>query len=209
MGHGTQDHAGDNSAEHSGDRARFSDMAKSTPEDWGKIVKEQLPYARNGGQRVLEHLRILAGDYGGFPVDRLTHCLQTATRAHRDGRDEEYVVMALLHDIGDTLAAYNHPDIAAAILKPFLSEENLWIVQHHGIFQGYNFFHHIGMDRNMRDQFANHPFYDATAQFIEKYDCPAFDADYDTLPLEFFEPMVMRLFENPKNSIYKKAMEAP
>src|SRR3546814_11615132 len=78
---------------------------------------------------------VCSSDLGGFPVDRLEHCLQTATRAHRDGRDEEYVVMALLHDIGDTLGAFNHPDVAAAILKPFLSEENLWIVQHHGVFR--------------------------------------------------------------------------
>ena len=134
-------------------RATFSDMSLSTQEDWAAIMVEQVPFARSGGARVLDHLRILAGDYGGFPVDRLTHCLQTATRAHRDGKDEDYVVMALLHDIGDTLGAYNHPDIAAAILKPFVSEELHWIVQNHGIFQGYNFFHHLGLDRNMRDKF--------------------------------------------------------
>src|SRR3546814_13422859 len=90
---------------------------------------EQKRVAYDNWARILARLKLLAGDYGGGPVDRLTHCLQTATRAHRDGRDEEYVVMALLHDIGDTLGAFNHPDIAAAILKPFLSEENHWIVQ--------------------------------------------------------------------------------
>ena len=187
-------------------RANFSDMSLSTHDDWAAIMVEQVPFARSGGARVLDHLRILAGDYGGFPVDRLTHCLQTATRAHRDGKDEDYVVMALLHYIGDTLGAYNHPDIAAAILKPFVSEELHWIVQNHGIFQGYNFFHHLGLDRNMRDKFRDHPHYAAAVEFIDKYDCPAFDPDYDTLPLEFFEPMVMRLFEFPQNSIYKKAM---
>ena len=187
-------------------RANFSDMSLSTHDDWAAIMVEQVPFARSGGARVLDHLRILAGDDGGFPVDRLTHCLQTATRAHRDGKDEDYVVMALLHDIGDTLGAYNHPDIAAAILKPFVSEELHWIVQNHGIFQGYNFFHHLGLDRNMRDKFRDHPHYAAAVEFIDKYDCPAFDPDYDTLPLEFFEPMVMRLFEFPQNSIYKKAM---
>lgn len=82
--------------------AAFSDMSQSTAEDWAIIIKEQTPFASNGGQRVLEHLRLLKGDYGGFPVDRLSHCLQTATRAYRDGRAADYVVMALLHDIGDT-----------------------------------------------------------------------------------------------------------
>lgn len=190
------------------EHASFHDMSESTPEDWQIIMSHQIPFAQNGGRRILEHLKLLDGDFGGFPVDRLTHCLQTATRAYRDGRDEPYVVMALIHDIGDTLGASNHPDIAAAILKPFVSEELLWIVEHHGIFQGVNFFHHLGLDRDMREQFRGHPYFAATEEFINKYDCPAFDPDYDTLPLEFFEPMVTKLFEYPINSIYKKAIEA-
>jgi predicted HD phosphohydrolase len=185
--------------------AKFHTMTEGTQDDWDIIMSHNAPFARNGGARVLDHLRLLDGDFGGFAVDRLTHSLQTATRAHRDGRSEEYVVMALLHDIGDTLGAYNHPDVAAAILKPFVSEENLWITQHHGIFQGYNFFHYIGLNRDMREQFKGHEHYQATADFIEKYDCPAFDPNYDSAPLSFFEPMVMKLFEKPKNSIYKKA----
>jgi len=185
--------------------AKFHTMTEGTQDDWDIIMSHNAPFARNGGARVLDHLRLLDGDFGGFAVDRLTHSRQTATRAHRDGRSEEYVVMALLHDIGDTLGAYNHPDVAAAILKPFVSEENLWITQHHGIFQGYNFFHYIGLNRDMREQFKGHEHYQATADFIEKYDCPAFDPNYDAAPLSFFEPMVMKLFEKPKNSIYKKA----
>jgi predicted HD phosphohydrolase len=192
------------SAEHK--HASFHDMSQSTQEDWAIIMKEQVSFAQSGGKRVLDHLRLLDGDYGGFPVDRLTHCLQTATRAYRDGRDEPYVVMALIHDIGDTLGAFNHPDIAAAIIKPFVSEELHWITQNHGIFQGVNFFHHLGLDRDMREQFRGHEHFAATEEFIDKYDCPAFDPDYDTLPLEFFEPMVMKLFERPLNSIYKKAL---
>lgn len=187
--------------------AKFHTMTEGTQEDWDIIMSHNVPFARSGGARVLDHLRLLDGDFGGFAVDRLTHSLQTATRAHRDGRSEEYVVMALLHDIGDTLGAYNHPDVAAAILKPFVSEENLWITQHHGIFQGYNFFHYIGLNRDMREQFKGHEHYQATADFIEKYDCPAFDPNYDSAPLSFFEPMVMKLFEKPKASIYKKAFD--
>lgn len=187
-------------------RAKFRTMTEGTQEDWDIIAKELRPFAANGGKRVLDHLKLLAGDFGGFPVDRLTHCLQTATRAHRDGKPDDYVVMALVHDIGDTLGAYNHPDIAAAILEPFVSEELHWIVKHHGIFQGNNFFHFIGLDPDMRDKYAGSPYYDATVEFIDKYDCPAFDPDYPSEPLEFFEPMVMRLFEKPVRSIYKTAM---
>jgi len=179
-------------------RAQFTAMSESTPEDWAHIAGQYFAFAANGGERILDHLRLLKGDYGGFPVDRLDHCLQTATRAYRDGRDDEYVVCALLHDIGDTLGAYNHPDIAAAILKPFVSEKNHWMVQNHGIFQGYFYFHHLGMDRNGRDKFKDHPYYDYTAEFCEKYDQCAFDLDYDNLPLETFEPMVKTLFSAPK-----------
>lgn len=110
------------------------------------------------------------------------------------------------HDIGDTLGAYNHPDIAAAILKPFVSEQNHWMVEKHGIFQGYYFFHYLGMDRDLRDQFRGHEHFQHTAEFCEKYDQTAFDPNYDSMPLEAFEPMVMKLFQAPKQSVYKAAM---
>jgi predicted HD phosphohydrolase len=187
-------------------RAAFTDMASSTDADWKIIAAELVPFAAKLPDRILAHLRLLDGDFGGFPVDRLTHSLQTATRALRDGRDEEYVVCALLHDIGDTLGTFNHPDIPAAILKPFVSEANLWMVQHHGIFQGYYFFHHVGMDRDMREAFRSHPCFAQTEEFCARYDGPAFDAKAETLPLAHFEPMLRRLFAQPKNTIYKSAM---
>jgi len=188
-------------------RADFTTMEASTPEDWKIIVSHFAPYAKALLDRVLSHLRLLDGDFGGFPVDRLTHSLQTATRAHRDGRDEEYVVCSLLHDIGDTLGTYNHPDIAAAILKPFVSEANHWMVEKHGIFQGYYFFHHIGMNRDMREALRSSPWYAQTEEFCARYDGPAFDPKGETLPLAFFEPMLRRVFAQPKDSIYKTALE--
>ncbi|MEM7329664.1 MAG: HD domain-containing protein [Pseudomonadota bacterium] len=189
-------------------QAKFREMLEGTKEDWDIIAEHSKGFNKGLAKRVLDHLRLLDGDYGGFPVDRLTHSLQTATRAHRDGRDEEYVVCALLHDIGDTLGSYNHPDVAAAILKPFVSEQNHWMVANHGMFQGYYFFHHLGLDRNMRDQFKDHPYYEYTAQFCHLYDQSAFDPDYESESLEFFEPMVERLFASPKNSMYLKALES-
>lgn len=189
------------------DRAKFTRMDQSTQEDWALIVPEAMKMARDLPDRVLAHLQLLDGDYGGFPVDRLTHSLQTATLAMKAGRDEEYIVCALLHDIGDTLGSFNHPDIAAAILKPFVSEANHWMIQNHGIFQGYNFFHHIGMNRDMRDMFASSPHYERTAEFVELYDNPAFDPKTETFALSTFEPMVRRLMAAPKKSVYKAAME--
>ena len=189
-------------------RATFKQMESSTKADWDCIVPEAVKMMQGLPDRVLAHLRLLDGDYGGFPVDRLTHSLQAGTLALNDGRDEEYVVCALLHDIGDTLGSFNHPDIAAAILKPFVSDENLWMVQNHGIFQGYNFFHHIGMNRNMRDMFKGHACYERTAEFVALYDNPAFDPAIKAYPLSHFEPMVRRLMASPKNSVYKEALPA-
>lgn len=188
--------------------ANFKSLQASVNEDWRLILGEFGRFAKGLPDRVLAHLKLLEGDFGGFPVDRLAHSLQTATRALRDGRDEEYVVCALLHDIGDTLGTYNHPDIAAAILKPFVCEANLWMIQYHNIFQGYYFFHHIGMDRNMREQFRDHIYFERTAEFCELYDSPAFDAQAETLPLGEFEPMVRRVFASPQNSLYKAVFES-
>lgn len=183
-------------------------MAGSSADDWKVITGHFSAFAKALPDRILAHLQLLAGDFGGFAVDRLTHSLQTATLAHRDGRDEEYVVCALLHDIGDTLGSFNHPDIAAAILRPFVSEENHWMVEKHGVFQGYYFFHHIGMDRDMREQFRGHPWFARTAEFCALYDGPAFDSNAETLPVSFFEPMVRRVFAEPRNSIYVAAIDS-
>ena len=189
-------------------RATFTAMEQASPEDWMAIGSHFGPFSKGLAGRVLTHLQLLDGDYGGFPIDRLQHSLQTATRAHRAGESEPYVVMALLHDIGDTLGSYNHPDIAAAILKPFVDEKLHWMCEHHGIFQGYYFFHYLGLDRNMRDGLRGHPHYEDTARFCELYDQSAFDAGYDSAPLAFFEPMVQRLFARPVNSIYLALAES-
>ncbi|MGH8822782.1 MAG: HD domain-containing protein [Rhodoferax sp.] len=188
------------------ERATFARMEKSTAQDWQIIAGEAKNFSRQLPDRLMAHLKLLYGDFGGFPVDRYTHSLQTATRALKAGCDEEYVVCALFHDIGDTLGSFNHFDIAAAILKPFVSEANLWMVQHHGIFQGYYFFHHLGLDRNLRDQFAGHAHYTQTEEFCALYDNPAFDPKGETLPMNEFEPMVRRVFAKPRNSIYMAAL---
>jgi predicted HD phosphohydrolase len=188
-------------------RAGFTRMDESTQADWQIIGGEFMQFAKSLPDRVLAHLKLLEGDYGGFPIDRYTHCLQTATLALKDGRSDEYVVCALLHDIGDTLGSFNHPDIAAAVLKPFVNEADLFMVQNHGIFQGYNFFHYIGMDRNLRDSFNESPHYSHTEEFVELYDNRAFDAALEVLPISEFEPIVRRVMAQPKQSVYKAALE--
>ncbi len=175
----------------------FKSFAESTAEDWAKIVPQLAHSQALVADRVIGLMRDLENDHGGFPVNRLEHCLQTATRAERDGRDGEYILCALIHDIGDTLTPYNHPDIAAAILKPFVSPANHWMVEKHGIFQGYYFWDYIGLDGNAREQFRDHEFFEYTEEFCAKYDQTAFDADYKSEPLEHFEPLI-REFLTPK-----------
>lgn len=187
------------------ERAKFREMKEGTAEDWALIGGNFREFARGLPDRVLKHLTLLEGDFGGFPICRLEHSLQTATRAHRDGRGETYVVMALLHDIGDTLGTFNHPEVAASIVKPFVTEVEHWICQNHGAFQGYYYFHHLGMDKDVREQFRGHEYFDACAEFCEKYDQSAFDPDYESERLEFFEPMVRRVMAKPLKSLYADA----
>ncbi|MGI9219604.1 MAG: HD domain-containing protein [Woeseiaceae bacterium] len=182
-------------------RASFTAMDDATAEEWQVIGKKARQHQRDLPGRVIEHLRLLEDDFGGFAVDRLTHSLQTATRAAEDGRDEEYVVCALLHDIGDTLGPSNHADVAAVILKPYVSEKNHWMVAKHAIFQGYHFFHYLDLDRNMRDQFKEHDYYDYTEEFCRKYDQNSFDTNYKTMPLEDFIPALESVLATPKRGI--------
>ena len=187
-------------------KAKFHAMTEGTQEDWQAIAAASVEFGRQLPDRLLAHLNMLKGDCGGFPVDRLEHSLQTATRAFRDGRDEEYVVCALMHDIGDILGPSNHAEIGAVILKPYVSERNHWMMEQHGIFQGYYFFHHLGLDRDMREQFRGHPDFEYTAQFCHLYDQSAFDPNYDSMPLEAFEPMLRRVVAAPKRSIYNRVL---
>ncbi|MGH1503527.1 MAG: HD domain-containing protein [Acidimicrobiales bacterium] len=181
-------------------RTSFKTFEESTREDWAVIAPQLENTQAHVADRIIEQLRHLEHDHGGFPVTRLEHSLQTATRAERDGRDDEYLVCALLHDIGDNLAPYNHPDIAAALLKPRVSEANHWMVKHHGIFQGYYFWDYLGMDGNAREEFRGHEFFEHTEEFCAKYDQTAFDDSYRSNPLEHYEPLLREFFA-PKGSM--------
>lgn len=175
-------------------RATFTRMDESTAEDWAAVTAADPDWAEVFQAHLLDHLRLLRSERGGFAVDRLTHSLQTAHRAEVDGRDDAYLVCALLHDIGDILGPRNHAEVAAAVLEPWVPAPYHWMVAQHGVFQGYYFWHHIGQDRHARDAFCGHEHYDLTEEFVRKYDMPAFDPDYPTPPLEHYEPLVRSFF---------------
>ena len=178
----------------------FTRMADGTAQEYAFLT---LLYekCRNGvSDRLLELLKAMKGDKLGYQVDRYTHSLQSATRAESDGADEETVVCALLHDLGDVIAPDNHSEVIASILRPYISEKNHWVLKHHGLFQGYYYFHHIGGDRNARERYKDHPFYQDCVDFCEKWDQTSFDPDYPTQPLGYFEPMVCKVLTAPKHT---------
>ena len=172
----------------------FTSMAAGTKEDYELLERLEAEFAASTADRVLEQLRGLAGSLGGYKVDRLEHSLQSATRAYWDDADEEIVVAALLHDIGDLLSPHNHSELAAAVLRPYVSERTYWIVRQHGLFQSYYYAHHFGDDRNARDRYKDHEWYQDAVEFCHRWDQSSFDPEYESLPLEFFEPMVRRIF---------------
>ena len=158
-------------------------MDYGTKEDYDLIAIHDSENERSLANRVIEWLKLMDGD-SPYQISRLQHCLQTATRAEQDGADTETIVCALLHDIGDVISPVNHSQASAAILRPYISEKNYWIVKHHGIFQGYYFFEYVGLDKNLRDQFKGHEHWNDCLEFCAKYDQNSFDPKYENMTIE-------------------------
>ena len=172
----------------------FTQMKDGTAEEYAFLTKHETEHAKGTADKLLQALVDLDEGLSGYKITRLGHSLQSATRAWRDGADIDWVVCALLHDIGDIYAPYNHDEYAAAILRPFVREQCSWCVQAHGDFQMVYYGHHVGGNPNKRDQFAGHIYFDDCASFCERWDQSSFDPDYDTFSIGFFAPMVREVF---------------
>jgi predicted HD phosphohydrolase len=175
----------------------FTSMDTSTAEQWAVIGAETVKHQDRVADRVLAMLESLAEVVDGFAVDQLTHCLQTATRAERDGADDELVVASLCHDIGKAVSVPNHPRIAAEILRPYVRPEVTAAILAHQDFQGRHYYAHFEMDPNMRDRYRDEPWYGLAEQFADEWDQTSFDPDYPTEPLSHFEPKVRAVFGHP------------
>ena len=175
-------------------KVSFTEMKKGTKDDYLLLDKHEKDYASKTAERILKFMSGLTDTLEGYKVSRLEHSLQSATRALKAGESEEMIVATLLHDIGDELAPMNHSEYAASVLKPYVSEKTHWIIEKHGEFQTYYYAHHLGGDRNKRDKYKNHKYYQDCINFCEKYDQASFDPNYKSLPLSEFEPMVKRIF---------------
>jgi predicted HD phosphohydrolase len=177
----------------------FTRMDESTAEQWAVIGKETFEHQGRVADRTLAMLRSLEEITDGFAVDQLVHSLQTATRAERDGADEEVVFASLLHDIGKAVSVPNHPEIAAAIIKPYVRAEVYDMIRAHQDFQGRHYYQHFGGDPDARAKYEGAQWFDLAARFADDYDQTAFDPDYDTLPLEHFEPLVRKMMATPRS----------
>jgi predicted HD phosphohydrolase len=172
----------------------FRRMEDGTKEDYDLLDESEKAYAAGLPGRILQAVRKLDHSLEGYPVSRLGHSLQTATRALNDGADDELIVAALIHDVGDELAPYNHAEVAAGIIRPYVRPEVAWIVEQHGLVQTYYYVHHNGGNRFMRDVLQGHLWFDACVNFCHRWDQSSFDPEYPTLPLEAFEGHVTRIF---------------
>ncbi len=175
----------------------FIAMQDGTAEEYAFLAEQEQVYVRGLADRLLAALEQLESSFSGYRVSRLEHSLQSATRAFEAGEEEQMVVAALLHDIGDALASHSHSEMAAAILRPYVSERIYWIVKHHGVFQMVYYAHHTGGDRNARDRFKHHRWYQDCVDFCTNYDQNCFDPAYPSKPLSFFRPLVERVFAHP------------
>ena len=189
----------------------FTQMKDGTAEDYAFLTKHEVEYTKGTADNLLKALVDLDEGLSGYKITRLGHSLQSATRAWRDGADIDWVVCTLLHDIGDIYAPYNHDEYAAAILRPFVREQCSWCVQTHGDFQMVYYGHLVGGNPNKRDQFAGQLYFDDCAMFCERWDQSSFDPEYDSLPIEFFAPLVQQVFSRNAYdpAVIRKAERGP
>ena len=181
--------------------ATFTRMDQSTAEEWAHIGAESYKNQGRVADRILMLLNSLGEIVDGFATDQLTHCLQTATRAERAGADDEVIVASLCHDIGKAVSVPNHPEIAAAILKPYVRPEVHDMIRVHQDFQGRHYYAHFGGDPDAREQHRaelDPEVFTLAEQFADEWDQVAFDPDYDTETLEHFEPLVREVFATAK-----------
>jgi predicted HD phosphohydrolase len=179
----------------------FTQMKDGTKDEYLLLDKYEQDYINGTADRILNFMKGLTSTLEGYKITRLEHSLQSATRALNDGADEEMIVATLLHDIGDELAPLNHSEYAASVLKPYVSEKTHWIVEKHGEFQMYYYAHHLGKNQNQRDKYKDHKYYQDAVYFCEKWDQASFDPDFKCKPLDFFAPMVKRVFARKPYSL--------
>ena len=173
---------------------KFLQMKDGTKEDYLLLEKHEKKYIEGTADRLIKFMSGLTDTLEGYQITRLEHSLQSATRALNDKANEEMVVATLLHDVGDELAPLNHSEYAAAVLKPYVSEKTHWVVEKHGEFQMYYYAHHLGGNRNQREKYKGHKYYQDTINFCENWDQKSFDPNFKSLPLENFKPLVYKIF---------------
>lgn len=180
-------------------QTRFHAMTEASKEQWEVIAEKDKEYTKGLPDWILAQLNLLRDECHGFAIDRLEHSLQAATRAFRDGREDEYVVCALVHDLGSLFAPQNHGEVISLIMAPYISEKNRWMLEHHTAFQKYYFAEFFGGNKNIREKYKEHPFYHDTIEFCHLYDQMSFNPDYKSMSLKEFEPLLRKVLNKPKS----------
>ena len=183
------------------ERVKFTQMKYGTKEDYLLLEKHEKKYIESTADRLIKFMSSLNSTLEGYQVSRLEHSLQTATRALNDKADDEMIVASLLHDIGDELAPLNHSEYAAAVLKPYVSKKTHWVIEKHGEFQMYYYAHHLGGNKNQREKYKGHKYYQDTINFCENWDQKSFDPNFNSLNLKSFEPLVKKIFNRKPYSV--------
>ena len=188
-------------------KVKFTEMKDGDKEDYLLLKELEKSYISMTSDRIIEELKRQGTiSLEGYQITRLEHGLQSGTRAFRDGADIDWIIGALLHDIGDGLAPQNHDRMSAEVIRPFVREEVSWVVEHHGIFQMIYYAHHYGWDKDARDRFKDHPCFDMCSTFCERWDQKSFDPEYENKDLDFFKPLIKEVFSRPpyKDEYIKK-----
>jgi predicted HD phosphohydrolase len=169
--------------------------------EWTRLTEQRRTFdAALQAEHALRALAVSAGDPTfGYQVNNYRHSLQSATAAMQDGRDEEFIVVALLHDIGFTLCPSNHGPFAAALLGPYVSEANHWLLTHHQIFLEHHSHDHPdeAIEPDGRERWRGHQHFAATADFVARFDQGTIIPGLPEAPLDLFAPMVRRVFARP------------
>ena len=188
-------------------KVKFTEMKDGDKEDYLLLKELEKSYISMTSDRIIEELKRQGTiSLEGYQITRLEHGLQSGTRAFRDGADIDWIIGALLHDIGDGLAPQNHDRMSAEVIRPFVREEVSWVVEHHGIFQMIYYAHHYGWDKNARDKFKDNIYFQTCSDFCERWDQKSFDPEYENKDLDFFKPLIKEVFSRPpyKDEYIKK-----
>jgi len=177
-------------------KANFTRMQDGKIEDWMIIGAAHKQDFAKTADRFIEMLKQLENATLGFACDQLQHALMAGTLARRAGASDEHIVIALCHDMAKVINVPNHGQIAAEMMRPYISEDSYHVIYNHQAFQGEYYYHFMGAPNDLRKNFKDEPWYDLAVKLVDEWDAPAFDPDFEVDSLESFIPLMRKVFHD-------------